>query len=422
MSDEETRDYFNNNSEAFNLPTKVKVGYLRLKPQDFVSKIKVSDKEAEEYYNNNLENFTKGKEVKASHILIKTSKDDDSASIEEKRNKINGIRDKALKGADFAALAKEFSEDASNADSGGDLGYFSKGRMVKSFEEAAFSMEAGGVSEVVRSTFGFHIIKVTDIKEASTQSLEEVKPRIITTVTSEKSKMMASQKAQQLADLSVQNETSLKETASKEGFEVSDTDFFSKDEKNNPIAINPELSNSAFSMRKGEIGNALETQGSVFVLTILDREEEHLPTFEEVSNSVRSFIKEQKSSELADKKAQEYLDQLSEGKVFSELAKKNNLKIEETGLFPLNQGFIPGMKIRATDRSPVLSLNESSPHTTLSNENKNFIVNLKETEIPSEEDFEKEKNQIRKNLVDIKKSEFFNNWLDSLRNKADIKI
>ncbi len=233
---------------------------------------------------------------------------------------------------------------------------------------------------------------------------------------------MASQKAQKLADLSVQNETSLKETASKEGFEVSDTDFFSKEEKNNPIAINPELSDSAFSMRKGETGNALETQGSVFVLTILDREEEHLPTFEEVSDSVRSFIKEQKSSEMAGIKAQEYLDQLLKGKVFSDLAKENNLKIEETGLFPLNQGFIPGMKIRATDRSPVLSLNESSPHTKLNNDSKNFIVKLKETKTPTEEDFEKEKDQVKKTLVKIKRSEFFNKWLDSLKNKADIKI
>jgi peptidyl-prolyl cis-trans isomerase D len=294
--------------------------------------------------------------------------------------------------------------------------------MVKSFEEAAFSMEAGGISEIVRSTFGFHIIKVTDIKESSTQSLEEVKPRIITTVTSEKAKMMALQKAQKLADLSVKDETSLKETASKEGFEVSDTDFFSKEEKNNPIAVNPDLSDSAFSMRKGEISNALEIPGSVFVLAILDRQEEHLPTFDEASNSARSFIKEQKSSEMASKKAQEYLDQLSEGKVFSALAKDNNLKVEETGLFSLKQGFIPGMNIRATNGSSVLSLNESSPHTQLNNNSKNFIVKLKETKTPSEEDFEKEKEQIKRNLVKMKRREFFNKWLESLRNKADIKI
>ena len=422
ISDEETRDYFNNNTEAFKVPTKIKVGYLRLRPQDFTSKVKVTDKEVEEYYNNNLEKFTKGKEVKASHILIETTRDDDSASIEGKRNKINDIRDKIIKGADFASLAKEFSEDTSTANNGGDLGYFSKGRMVKSFEEVAFSMEEGGISEIVRSTFGFHIIKVTDIKESSTQSLEEVKPRIITTVTSEKAKMMASQKAQKLADLSVKDETSLKETASKEGFEVSDTHFFSKEEKNNPIAVNSDLSDSAFSMRKGEISNALEIPGSVFVLTILDRQEEHLPTFDEASNSVRSFIKEQKSSEMASNAAQEYLDQLSGGVDFSALAIEINLKVEETGLFSLNQGFIPGMNIRATNNSSVLSLNKSSPHTKLNNDSKNFVVKLKETKTPAEEDFEKKKDQIKRNLVEIKRSEFFNKWLESLRNKADIKI
>lgn len=422
ISDEETKDYFNNNLEAFKVPTKIKVGYLRLKPQDFASEVKVSDKEVEEYYNSNLENFTKAKEVKASHILIKTSRDGDSASIEEKRKKANEIRDRALKEDDFASLAKEYSEDTSNANKGGDLGFISKGRMVKSFEEAAFSMGTGDVSEVVRSTFGFHIIKVTDIKESSTQSLEEVKSRIITTVTTEKANMLALQKAQKLADLSVQSQTSLKETASKEGFEVSDTDFFSKEERNNPIAVNPDLSESAFTMRKGEISNALEIPGSFFVLTILEREEEHLPTFDEASNSARSYVKDLKSIEMANNKAQEYSDQLSEGKVFSDLAKDNNLKLEETGIFSMNQGFIPGINMRTTNDSPVLSLNEKSPYTILNNGNMNLVVKLKETKIPSEEDFEKEKDKIRKNLIELKRSEFFNNWLESIRERADIKI
>lgn len=422
ISDEETRDYFNNNTEAFKVSTKIKVGYLRLRPQDFASKVKVTDKEAEEYYNNNLEKFSKEKEVKASHILIKTTRDDNAAGIEDKRKKTNEIRDKIIKGDDFASLAKEFSDDTSNADNGGDLGYFSKGRMIKSFEEAAFSMEVGEISEIVRSTFGFHIIKVTDIKESHIQSLEEVKPRIITTVTSEKAKMMALQKAQKMADLSVKDETSLKETASKEGFEVSDTGFFSKEETNNPIAVNPGLSDSAFSMSKGDISNALEIPGSVFVLAILDRQEEHLPTFDEASKSVRSFIKEQKSSEMAGNTAQEYLDQLSKGKVFSALAKDNNLKVGETGLFSLKQGFIPGMNIRTANDSPVLSLNESSPYIQLNNNSKNFVVKLKEAKTPSVEDFEKEKDQIKRSLVEMKRREFFNKWLESLRNKADIKI
>lgn len=128
-------------------------------------KIEITDEEINSYFEENKDRFAQEEEVQASHILV-----DD----EETANKVKKLLDD---GGDFAALAKEYSKDGS-AQSGGDLGYFTKGEMVQEFEDAAFSMEIGQVSEPVKSEYGYHIIKVTDKKEAQEATLENSKDEI----------------------------------------------------------------------------------------------------------------------------------------------------------------------------------------------------------------------------------------------------
>lgn len=128
-------------------------------------KIEITDEEINSYFEENKDRFAQEEEVQASHILV-----DD----EETANKVKKLLDD---GGDFAALAKEYSKDGS-AQSGGDLGYFTKGEMIQEFEDAAFSMEIGQVSEPVKSEYGYHIIKVTDKKEAQEATLENSKDEI----------------------------------------------------------------------------------------------------------------------------------------------------------------------------------------------------------------------------------------------------
>ncbi len=141
------------------------------------SKIKVSKEDIEKFYKENPTIFMKGESVRAAHILVKLDETADDAKVEEARKKITGILEKARTGEDFAELARQYSEGPSAA-GGGDLGYFERGQMVKPFEEAAFSMKKGEISDVIRTRFGFHILKVYDRKEASKASLEEASKAI----------------------------------------------------------------------------------------------------------------------------------------------------------------------------------------------------------------------------------------------------
>ncbi len=149
----------------------------QLVDREIVQKITVSDKEIRDYYDSNLARFKQPDQVKASHILITVDPKADEAEKAKARKQIETIQNKVKKGEDFEALAKEHSGCPSST-KGGDLGYFGQGQMVKPFEDAAFALEPGQVSDIVETRFGYHLIKVTDKKPAMTTPFEEVKERI----------------------------------------------------------------------------------------------------------------------------------------------------------------------------------------------------------------------------------------------------
>jgi peptidyl-prolyl cis-trans isomerase C len=145
--------------------------------QELAQKIEVSDKETKEYYDSHKESFHQLEQVQASHILIKVDPKAEAAEKAEARKKIEGIRKRLKKGEDFSALAKELSQCPSAA-KGGDLGYFRRGQMVKPFEEVAFSLKPGELSDIVETKFGYHVIKVADKKPQGTLPYEDVKEMI----------------------------------------------------------------------------------------------------------------------------------------------------------------------------------------------------------------------------------------------------
>ena len=144
----------------------------------FTQNTPISDEEVKKYYDENPSYFQEPEQVKASHIMIMVDSSADQAKKDEAKKKIEQVLQKVKAGADFAALAKEASEDTYTKDNGGDLDYFSKGQMVQAFEDAAFSLKPGEISNVVETEYGYHIIKVIDKKAAKTITLDESKEEI----------------------------------------------------------------------------------------------------------------------------------------------------------------------------------------------------------------------------------------------------
>ena len=145
--------------------------------KQFVQKVTISDKESKAYYESNPEYFKQPEQVQASHILIKIDSEADESQKAQARKKIEKIQKRLQKGEDFAALAKEFSQCPSNA-KGGDLGYFRRGQMVPPFEQVAFALKPGAVSDIVETKFGYHLIKVIDKKAETTIPYKDVKDKL----------------------------------------------------------------------------------------------------------------------------------------------------------------------------------------------------------------------------------------------------
>jgi peptidyl-prolyl cis-trans isomerase C len=145
--------------------------------KQFVQKITVSDTESKAYYDSHPDLFKQPEQVRASHILIKVDSGAGESQKAEAHKKLEEIQEKAQKGEDFAALAREFSQGPSSA-RGGDLGYFRRGQMVKPFEEAAFALRPGEVSDIVETEFGYHLFKVIDKKPETTIAYKDIKDRL----------------------------------------------------------------------------------------------------------------------------------------------------------------------------------------------------------------------------------------------------
>jgi len=164
--------------ETFRDQTRSEMQMTKLLETEVDSKIDIQPQDVTAFYESNPDQFKEPERVRASHILIMVPPDGDTSAKDTARSKAQDVLKRIRAGGDFAALAKEHSEDPSNAGQGGDLGYFSRGQMVEPFEKAAFSIQPGELSDVVETPFGFHVIKVADRQEGRTLPLDEVRAQL----------------------------------------------------------------------------------------------------------------------------------------------------------------------------------------------------------------------------------------------------
>jgi len=168
------------------------LGYQKIVEAQFEGKINVTEEDAKKFYDENKKRFETPKQARASHILIKTQPADSNEVKAEAKQKIEQLLKQIQDGADFAQLAKENSTCPSS-EKGGDLDFFARGQMVPAFEKVAFELQPGQVSDVVETRFGYHIIKVTDRKEASLKSFDDAKDGIIKNLENNKKGEIAKQ-------------------------------------------------------------------------------------------------------------------------------------------------------------------------------------------------------------------------------------
>jgi len=413
--------FFKDRQEGYRVPEKIKLAYLLIDPDTFKDKVEITDDEIEEYYEYNMDTFLQPKEVKARHILFKLSQYADEAEEKKVKEKAAEVLEKARKGSDFATLAKEYSEGPTKS-SGGDLGYFTAGRMVKPFEETAFKMKKGEISDLVRTRFGYHIIKVEDVKEARTKALDEVRDQISKTLLKTGSAELAHEYALSLID-QMPYDADLAKYAAERELEIKNTGEFSQDQSIPGIGGDDKLRQSLFSLRKGETSELLELKDKFYIFQISERKESYLPEMAEVKDKLKDDYLAYRSAEEAKAAAENYLTALKEGKTWDEAAKENQLEIEDTDFFT-RQGPVPKIGYAPDLLETAFSLNRSKryPDTIFKNDKGSFVIRWEASEGIDEDKYQEEKEKYRFSLMQTKHRRAFQVWIDRLRKKAEIEI
>jgi len=420
-SDEEIKTFFENHKENYKTDAMVKVRYLDFNPDTFRSKVVLSDEEVREYYDENLETFKIPKTVEARHILLRVNPDADPETVKKTKDRALHILKLAKEGKDFAELAKEYSEGPTR-DKGGYLGKFKKDAMVKPFADVAFSMKAGEISQPVRTQFGWHIIKVEKVNEASVTSFDDAKKDIQKKLTDDMAKSLAYDEAEAVSDEAVDGED-LINAAKERNMKILTTDFFSSKGPIKGINNPSEFASVAFNLFDKEISNVQEFEDGYYILQLIDKIQPKIPEFDEVKEKVKLDLIKEKQDEKAKADSEALLAALKSGKTMPAESKKYNLTPETTGFFK-RSGSIPeiGYEREIAEVAFQLTGKKQFPENVIKGSKGYYVIQFKDKKISDPENFSKEKEEIKNRLLVQKKSSIFDALLAQIKSKSEITI
>jgi peptidyl-prolyl cis-trans isomerase D len=421
IKEDEKKEYFEKNKERYRVPAQIKIAYLVIDPSDYTEKATVSEREISDFYELNMAMFQEPKQVKARHILLTVSKDASAAEDAKIKDKALDLLKQAKAGDDFSELAKKNSQGPTGPE-GGDLGYIQEGQMVKPFEDLAFSLKKGEIGGPVRTRFGWHIVKVEDVKEAAEKTLLEVRDEIITALKKDISKDMARERVLALVD-QMPYDTDLGHYAAQNGFTVTESDFFPKQGAIPELGADEKLQKSIYSLEKGEISEVIEHNERFYIVQIVDDKDSRIPEMAEVSDQLQKDFTEHLAFIAAEKKAKDYLEELKGGVNWSEGAEKEGLKTGETGFFSREEsipkiGHSPVLSEAAFSLSP----EKNYPDQVFEVNSKVYVVKWIARQGIDIEEFNKEKEDFKKALLSAKEGRMSAAWLQYLKDRAKIKL
>jgi peptidyl-prolyl cis-trans isomerase D len=414
-TDAELSAYYNKNSSRYQVPEKRSARYALLDLAKLRDSTQVSDEDLRAYYNSHIDQYKVENRAHVEHILFKTIGKTD-AEIAEIRQKAEDVLKKAKSGANFEDLAKKYSEDDATKAKGGDLGWIVEKQTVPEFEQAAFSVPKGSVSDLVKTQYGFHIIKVLDRETAHTKPFEEVRSTIVPILTDQKAAEQANNISTQMASAVRQsNRQSLDDLARKFNLKLGDTPPASVTDPIGDLGNSPELHQILFQLRAGELSQPLQVPQGFVILTPKDIQPAHQGTLAEVRDKVLADYQQEKSVELARTKAQELAKRVPSGESFDQAAKAIGLTAVTPEAFARN-GSVPDVgSAKLLQGSFAMSVGQVSPPTQVAG---NWLVYRVVGHQPANPaDLATQSDQIKQQLLQAKQTAAFEAFRTALEDR-----
>ena len=416
-SDSDVKAYYEQNKAKSLIPEKRVVRYALLDLTQLRQSTVVSDDELKVVYQQNIQQFQVPNRVHVEHILLLTTGGKTDAEITEIKKKAEDILAQAKKkGANFEELAKKYSEDPGSKAKGGDVGWVLPGQMVSEFEKASFSLNKGDISDLIKTQYGFHIIKVLDKETAHTKTFDEVKDSLRPKYMLNKVDQQASTIADQIsADIRQSNKTTLDQLAQKYHLTIAETHPVGAGEPVLELGNGQDVKDEIFHLRPGDLSLPLRTDRGYVVLSLRQSLPAHQGTLEEVRDKVVSEFKQQKSNEFAKSKAEELEKRVKAGEKFAAAAKALGLDPKTSDSFARNgsvanlgsgKQLAPAFALKIGQVGPALSLGSNWA-----------VYQVVERQEVNPADFDKQKKEITDTLLKQKRELAFSAFQTSLNDR-----
>jgi len=412
----EIKAYYEQNKSKFQIPEKRVVRYGLLDLNQIRQNTPVTDDELKAVYQQNIQQYEVPNRVHAEHILFTTVGKTDAEVAEIKKQAEDADAQAKKKGANFEDLAKKYSEDPGSKAKGGDLGWIVQGQTVPEFEKAAFSLPKGDVSDLIKTQYGFHIIKILDKETAHTKPFEEVKDSIRGPLQLQKVDQQAASVADKMSSqIRQSNKVTLDELAQQYHLSVAETHPVAANDPVLELGNSQDIKDQIVRLRSGELSTPIRTDRGYVVLSLKQVIPAHPGTLEEVREKVIADIKQQKSTQLARAKADDLVKRVKAGEKFDTAAKAIGLDPKMSDLFARN-GSLPGVgsgKLLA----PVFQLKQGEVGSPMEIASSWFAYQVADKVEPNPADFEAQKKTITDTLLQQKRNLAFEAFRNSLEER-----
>jgi peptidyl-prolyl cis-trans isomerase D len=411
----EIKAAYEKRKSQYQIPEKRVVEYTLVDQIKLRQSVQITDDELKVKYQQDIQQYQVPNRVHAQHILLMTVGKTD-AEVDEIKKKAEDILRQTKKGAKFDELAKKYSEDPGSKVKGGDLGWLLQGQTVPEFEKTAFSLPPGSISELVKTQYGFHIIKVLEKETAHTKPFDEVKDSIRAPLMLAKADDQASKEADQLsAEIRKSNKTPLADLAKEFHLDISQTRPVAATDPMLEFGNSSEVKDAIFRLREGEVSQPLRTDRGYVVLSLKQIFPTHQGTLDEVRDKVIAAIKQEKAVELAHSKADELSKRAKSSEKFDSAAKALGLDPKISDDFS-RAGSVPGIGSgKQVKEAFNMKVGEVSAPQSLGT---NWVVYRIEAKYePNPADFEKQKKELTDQALSEKRSLAYEAFRSSLEER-----
>jgi peptidyl-prolyl cis-trans isomerase D len=411
----EIKAAYEKNKSRYQVPEKRVARYGLVDLTQLRQTAQISDDELKAQYQQNIQQYQVPNRAHVEHVLLMTVGKTD-AEVEEIRQKAEDVLKQAKKGAKFEDLAKKYSEDPGTKDKGGDLGWITQGQTVPEFEKTAFGLDKGKISDLVKTQYGFHIIKVLDKETAHTKPFEEVKDSIKVPLLLAKADKLASDEADQLsATIRRSNKVSLDDLAKQFHLSLGETRPVTAADPILELGNSKEAKEAIFRLHQGDLSLPIRTDRGYLVLSVKQIQPAHPGSLEEVRDKIITALKQQKAMEFARTKAEDLAKRVKAGEKFDAAAKSLGLEAKTSDLLARNgsiSGAVSGKQVAAA-----FQLKSGDVGAPLNLGANWFVFRVAEKQEPNPADFESQKKQLTDEVLQTKRNLAFEAFRTSLETR-----